>query len=178
MLALPKLHFALAAAVLVAVVGGATAAVSLAYSSSSSGASVKQAPIVFEPGADAAFTDYVPSFALSPNATSFSMTLRGIPEVPVAMTDLLRIKNVDARPHTVTLATAQVANAFVSSYKLEFYDGATHVGTLDLKAPNPSVSFAMPPGKTYTAQATIALASGAGLHNVADQRALQLIVTA
>lgn len=168
----------LSALALVAIAGTAAAAVTIAYGSSSQGLTVKSAPVVWEAGADAAVTDYVPTFTLSANATSYTMTVRGIPEVPVTMSDLIRLKNTDTRTHTVTLATTQITNANVLAYKLDFYDGTTLVGTLDFKSASPSVTFTnLAAGKTLTAQATISLAGGAGANNVADSRTITATVS-
>lgn len=171
-------HLLLSTLALVAIAGTAAAAITLAYGSSSQGLGVKAAPVVWEAGADAAVTDYVPTFVLSTNATSYTMTVRGIPEVPVTMTDLIRLKNTDTRTHTVTLATTQITNANVVAYKLDFYDGVTLVGTLDFKSATPSVTFTnLAAGKTLTAQGTISLAGGAGANNVADSRTITATVT-
>lgn len=171
-IALPQVIAALA------LVGTATAAVTLAYANSSPLAlGVKAAPVVYSAGADGGVSDYVPSFAISTNATYFTSTIRGVPEATVTIDELLRVSNVDTRAHAVTISTSQVTNAFVTAYKLEFYDGATLVGTLDLKAASPSVTFpTLAAGKTLTAKATLALASGAGAHNVADARSLAMAV--
>lgn len=163
---------------LVAIAGTAAAAFTLAYGSSSQGLAVKAAPVVWQAGADAAVADYVPAFTLSTNATSFTMTIRGIPEVPVTMSDLIRLKNLDARTHTVTLATTQVTNTNVLAYKLDFYDGETLVGTLDFKSESPSVTFTdIAAGQTLTAKATISLAGGAGANNVDDSRTITASVS-
>lgn len=168
----------LALIVLVALAGTAAAAVSVTYQTSQAALAVKAAPIVWEAGADASYTDYVPSLVLSTNATSFTLTVRGVPEAPVTISDLIHLKNVDTRVHSVTLSTTQVTNSYVTAYRLDFYDAATLVGTLDLKSANPSLSFVdIPAGKTYVAQATITLASGAGNHNVDDARTIAATVS-
>jgi hypothetical protein len=161
--------------------GAASAAVTLAYTSASTETlGVLAPPVVYAAGVDASGNDYVPSFALSANKTSFTATVRGVPEATVVLSDYVRLKNADSRTHTVTLSTTQVTNALVTAYSLAFYDSSNAlVGTLDFKAANPSVTFTdMTAGATYTAKATLTLASGAGTNNVADSRTIQLAVSA
>lgn len=150
--------------------GTAAAAITLTYTNTSAQTlAVKAAPVQYSIGADGALGDYVTAMALSANRTFYTSTVVGVPEATVVIGDLVGISNVDARAHAVTISAAQNTNAFVTAYKLEWYDGATLVGTLDLKAASPSVTFAsMPAGQTYAGKLTVSLAAGAGAHNVAD----------
>lgn len=160
--------------------GTAAAAVSLTYASSSSQTlGVKAAPVQYVAGADAAIGDYVTAFSLSTNKTYYTAAIRGVPEASVTLSDLVDISNVDARSHNVTLSAPQNANANVQTYKIDWYDGATLVGTLDFKAASPSVTFSsMAAGKTYVGKLTVALGSGAGANNVNDALAVAMAVSA
>lgn len=160
-------------------VGTAAAAVTLVYMNSAQlSLGTKAAPVVYEPGADGGVSDYVPAFTLSPNKTSFTVALRGVPEATVTIDDLFRIRNQDTRPHSVILSSDPVTNALVLVYKVEFFDGATRVGTLDFKSASPSVTFpALAAGKVLTAKTTLLLSAGAGGDSVADVRNLVLDVS-
>lgn len=162
--------YALPGVTLLVLVGTAAAAISLTYTATSSQSlGVKAAPVTFSAGADGGVSDYVPSLSLSTNKTSFTATLKGVPEATVTLGDLVDLSNVDSRAHSVTITAPQNSNSFVTAYKVDWYDGATLVGTLDFKAASPSVSFAsMVAGKVYAAKVTITLAAGAGANNVND----------
>lgn len=153
-----------------AIVGTAAAAITLTYTTTSSQTlSTKAVPVTYVSGADSAISDYVTAFSISTNKTSFSASVKGVPEATVVIGDLVDVSNVDTRVHTVTVSTAQNTNALVTAYKIDWFDGATNVGTLDFKAASPSVTFTnMAAAKTYVGKVTITLAAGAGLNNVAD----------
>ncbi|MFA5862418.1 MAG: hypothetical protein WDA16_12060 [Candidatus Thermoplasmatota archaeon] len=154
---------------LLVLVGTAAAAVTLTYSThSTQSLAVKTVPIVFEAGADATASDYVPSFSLTANHTAYTASLRGVPEATVVIDDLVHVRNTDTQTHTLALASATNTNPFVTAYKLELFDGATSVAVLDFKAASPSASVTLPAGVTLTGKVTITLASGAGNDNVAD----------
>lgn len=153
-----------------AIIGTAAAAISLTYSTTSSQAlSTKPVPVTYIAGADSGLSDYVTAFSISTNKTSFSASVKGVPEATVVIGDLVDVSNVDSRAHTVTISTTQNTNALVTAYKIDWFDGVTNVGTLDFKTASPSVTFTnMAAGKTYVGRATITLAAGSGLNNIAD----------
>lgn len=154
---------------LLVLVGTAAAAVTLTYSThSTQSLAVKAAPVVFEAGADAAPSDYVPAFSLTTNRTAYSADLRGVPEASVTIDDLVHLKNVDTRPHAVILTGASDANPYVTTYRLDLMSGTMIIGTLDLKSASPSLHVTLAPGDALTTRVTIELASGAGNDNVAD----------
>ncbi|MHB8585700.1 MAG: hypothetical protein ACYDDF_07680 [Thermoplasmatota archaeon] len=159
--------------------GTAMAAIVLTYSNTSTlTTGVKQAPIQFAAGSDSGTSDYVPAFSLSTNMTTFSATIHGVPEATVTIGDLVELKNVDSRAHDVTLSTSQITNSYVTAEKIDFYNGATLVGTLDLKSASPSVTFSgLAAGSDLTGKVTITLASGAGANNVGDSRAVTATVS-
>jgi hypothetical protein len=150
--------------------GTAAAAVSLTYATTSSQAlGVKTVPVQYAAGPDAALGDYVTAFSISTNKTYYTATLKGVPESIVTLGDVVDVTNVDARAHNVTLTAPQNANANVLVYKVDWYDGATLVGTLDFKAASPSATFSgMAAAKTYAGKVTVHLAGGAGSNNVND----------
>ena len=151
------------------VAGSAIAAITLTYSSvSSQTLGTKAVPVQFEVGADGGASDYV-ALTISTNKSFFTATLRGVPEASVVMDNVIQVHNVDSRVHTVTLSTTQNTNSFVTVYKIDFFDATTNVGTFDLKAASPTVTFAsLAVNKVLTGKVTITLAAGAGANNVAD----------
>lgn len=163
---------------LLVLVGTAAAAVTLTYTThSTQSLSVKAAPVIFEAGADATPSDYVPAFALTNNKTAYTASLRGVPEATVVVDDLVHVRNLDTRAHSLVLSAATDANPFVTTYKLEFFDGATSLGTLDFKAASPTISITAPSGATLTVRLTLTLASGAGNDNVTDTLTVTTSVT-
>lgn len=166
-----------AAAVLV-LLGTAAAAITLTYTTSSAQSlGVKAAPVQFSVGADGGVSDYVPALAFTTNRTAFTASVVGVPEANVTIGDLVHIANIDTRAHSVTLSTAQIANANINTYKIDWYNGAAYVGTLNFTAASPSVSFSLAAGAIYTAQTTIILAGGAGANNVANAATITMAVS-
>lgn len=160
--------------------GSALAAITLSYTTpSSQSLGLTAAPVVFVAGGDAANSKYVDSFALSTNATRFSVTVKGVPEATVTIDELFKVKNQDSAAHTVTLSTPQVVNANVLVYKLDIYNGVTLVSTLDFLAGSPSANLgSMAAAAEYHAKLTVQLASGAGANNVNEVRNLSISVSA
>ncbi|MHB8585699.1 MAG: hypothetical protein ACYDDF_07675 [Thermoplasmatota archaeon] len=157
--------------------GTAAAAIFLAYNGTSSLTNgVIPAPIEFAPGADSGPSAYVPAFSVSANFTTFSATIRGVAESTLTVGDLVDVKNVDKSPHTVTIASSQISNPYVTVEKIDFFaspTAATPVGTLDFKATNPSATLVgIPAGGSYQGRLTFALASGAGANTVQDTRSI------
>lgn len=159
--------------------GTAAAAVAVAYLSASTlelGAT--PAPVVYEPGADSGAAPFVSSFAVSANGTTFTAAIRGVPAASVSIDELFRVRNVDSRPHTVVLTAERVANPQVVAYRIDFYDGATLAGTMDLKSASPGVTFVdLAPGKVLSARTTVVLAPGAGAGRVGEARPISMLVS-
>lgn len=167
---------------LLALVGVAAAAITLSYSSSSTlTTSVVQAPVQFEPGADAgpsALSTFVTAYSISTNKTYVAATVKGVPEASMVIDSFVKLHNVDAATRTVTLSTAQVSNDYLGAYTLRFYDGASTLqGTLTLTAASPSVTLVIPAGETWTGRLTLDLLTGAGADNVALSPAIAMTVT-
>lgn len=159
--------------------GTALAALSVAYTTPSSQVlGVTAPPVIFATGADAGNSNYVNSYANSLNATRYTVTVRGVPEATTTIGELFQLKNVDTNPHTVWLNGTQLVNANILVYKIELYDGATLMGTLDFLAATPTTTMTLPAGSTYSAKVTIQLGSGAGNHNVAATQSITLAITA
>lgn len=166
---------------MLAVAGVAAAAVTITYSNSSTlTTSVTPPPVQFLAGDDAgpsALTDYVTAYAISTNKTSFSSTVKGVPEASLAVGSFFKLQNVDDASRTITLSTSQVTNAYVTAYTVQIYNSANVLqGTLTLTAASPSVTVTMPAGSTYSAKLTLTLATGAGANNVALSNSLALTV--
>lgn len=173
----PKLALAL-----VAVAGLAAAAVTVTYSTSSTiTTSATPPPVQFVAGDDAGpstLTDYVTAYAISANKTYVTITAKGVPEATLTVGSLFKLQNVDDASRSVTLSTAQVSNAYVSTYTLKIYTaGNSLVDTLTLTAASPSITFTLPAATTYYATMTLTLATGAGANNVALSNSLALAVT-
>lgn len=152
------------------VVGVAAAAITLIYSTTSNQSlRAKSVPVIYQAGADSGASDYVTGLTISTNQTFFTSTVKGVPEATVVIADLVDVSNADARVHTVTLSAPQNTNTMVTAYKIDWFDGATNVGTLDFKAGSPNVTFTnMAAAKVFVGKVTITLAAGAGANNVAD----------
>jgi hypothetical protein len=164
----------------VAGVGIAAAAITITFTTTSTiTTTTTPPPVQFLAGADAgpsALTNYVTSYAISGNKTYVTATVKGVPEATLAIGSFAQLANVDAlSAHVVTLTTPQVTNAYVTAYTLGIYDSTNVlVGTLDLKAASPSVTFTLAALATDYAKLTLTLATGAGADNVAFSNALTL----
>ena len=115
------------------------------------------APIRYAPGEDAA------PFGLrvADDGTGFTATLSGVPGARLAVDDLVRLANVDARERNVTLAATPQANPLVSEFLVEWMDGDAVVGALDLTSAEPTVAMRVPPGGSLSARVTLSLLDGA-----------------
>lgn len=165
-----------------AIIGAATAAITLTYSTTSTvSTSVTPPPVQFVAGDDAgpsALSNYVTAYALSTNKTYFTSTVKGVPEATLSIGSFFKLTNVDTAAHTITLSTAQVSNAKVTAYTLVFYNPSNVAqGTLTLTAASPTVSFSIPAGTTDYATLALTLATGAGADNVDLTNSLTLGVT-
>lgn len=164
---------------IVMIAGAAAAAVTITYTNPSTVTTgVTAAPVQFRAGDDAGpstLTDYVSAYAISTNSTYLSTTVNGVPEATLGVSSFFKLTNVDDASHTVTLSTPQVANAYVTTYELRIYDGTdTLLGTLDLRAANPTATVTIPAGQTVYATLDLTLDSGAGSDNVALTNAVSL----
>lgn len=157
----------------------AAAAVTLSFSNTSTVTSeVTPAPVVFAAGSDAGTGTYVSGWTLSSNATYFSVTLKGVPEMALTVGDLFHVTNQDTSAHSVTISAPQVTSAHITTYSIAFYNGGSLVGTLNLKDASPSLTLTdIPASTTYTARVTLALATGAGNHNAQATTTFTMAVT-
>ena len=158
----------------------AAAAITVTYTSPSTfTTSVTPPPIQFLVGDDAgSLTDYVTAISVSTNKTYLTTTVKGVPEATLTIDSLFKIENVDNSAHTVTLASTQVNNAFVSAYTIDIFNSTNDVqDTLDFEDGSPSASFTIPAGETFEGKVTLQLATGAGANNVALSRSLTLTFT-
>lgn len=155
--------------------GVASGAMRLAYATPSSFAVGAAAPpLAFAKGAQADDALYVKSFTLSGNRSSFSATLRGVPQATVVLPQLSTLENTLAESRSVTLTAPTAPATAITTLRLDFLDGANTVGTLDLRAASPSTTFALAGGQIVSVQATIGLAEGAGNHNVVADLSLDV----
>lgn len=171
----------LVAVALVLSAGLAAAAITVTYSTSSTlTTSVTSAPVQFVAGDDAgpsALGTFVSAYAISSNKTYVAATVKGVPEASMVIDSFVKLNNVDSGARTVTLATSQVSNAYVTAYTLQVYNAANALqGTLTLTAASPSTSFTIPAGETFTGKLTLTLATGAGADNVALSPAISMTV--
>lgn len=164
---------------IVIVAGFAAAAIGVTYTTPIAvTAGVVPPPVQFAPGADTrSVTDHVTAFAVSPEKTYFTSTVKGVPEATLEVGSYVKILNTDDASHGVTITTdAVTGNAFVSAFTIRFYDASsTLAGTLDLDAASPSVTLTIPAGETWTGKLTLTLASGAGADNVALSNGLAVV---
>lgn len=164
------------------IAGTALASMSLSYTSSSQQTlGVTPPPVIFVAGSDSGASSYVTSWSTSTNATSFTVTLKGVPEVTINITNLFDVYNQDAlAAHTATMTSSQVVNAMITEYKVKFYTGAggSPVATLDMLAASPSANLgSIASLASLRAEVVITLASGAGNNNVNVASSLTLAVS-
>lgn len=167
---------------IVAVAGVAAAAITYAYTNTSTlSAGVIAPPVQFQAGDDAgpgALSNAVTAYAISGNKTYFTATLKGIPEGSLTVDSFAKITNVDSASHGVTLSTPVVSNAYVTGYTLQVLDASdVSQGTMTMTTGSPSVSFTIPAGQTFHAKLSLTLATGAGANNVALSNAITLTLT-
>lgn len=166
--------------VLLATGGLAAAAVTITYANPSTlTTSVTPPPIQLAAGDDSALGDYVTAYAISANRTYLTTTVKGVPEASLAVGSFFKLQNVDDASHGVTLSTANVTNSLVTAYTLEIYDGSSALQTtLNLRAAtaNPSATFTIPAGQTWSVKLTLTLATTAGADNVALTNGVTLAV--
>lgn len=144
----------------------AVACVSLALVRAEESPSPPDAPLVWKPGPDSSGNPFVESFALSPDAASYTATLCGVPEATLRVGHLATLANQGEVPSSVTARGDSVA-AFGSilEFRVEFRSVGTDVlaGSLDLRQPEPVVSLGrMPSGGQYAVAVVVRLASGVG----------------
>lgn len=134
------------------------------------------APMVtFRAGADARSGPWVTGFQVAPDGGSFSAGLRGVAGARVHVDSLALLTNAKDAPREVHLSSEPVRSPLVLEARLTFRaaDGSP-LGTLDLLAPEPSLSFALAAGGLAEASWTLTLAEGAG-PEAAFQRTVQLV---
>lgn len=119
-------------------------------------------PVQYNTGGDTgSTTDYVSAFSISTNKTSLTATVNGVPEANLTIDSFFKLQNVDDESQSVTLSTAQIANANVDDYSIVVLDGSDNlVGHLDLQAASPTTTFSIPASTTYDAKLYLELASG------------------
>lgn len=131
-------------------------------------------PVSWQVGAGGSNARHFLALAASANATSVSGTLLAKAGTDVTIKDALRLVNARAASQAVTLSATQAAGAEVFTWRV--YNGSTLVGTLDLAAASPSLALTLPASATYTLDARVDLADGAGANNAPASFALSVAV--
>lgn len=166
----------LAVALALTLAGAAAAEVVLRQGASVLSVGATEPPVAFAAGAQSAEGRHVKSFALTVNKTGFVASLRGVPQAIVAVPELARLENGGASAQTVTVSAERTSSAAVLAYRLEFLDGTSLVGTLDLRASSPSTTFTLAGGAALKVRAVLQLAEGAGNHDAVDLRDVRVQV--
>lgn len=150
-------------AILLAISVAGAGAIMVTYTTDSSvTTATTEPPVQYNTGGDTgSTTDYVSSFSISTNKTYLTATVNGVPEANLTIDSFFKLQNVDDASQSVTLSTAQIANANVNDYSIIVVDGSDNqVGHLDLQAASPSTTFSIPASTTYDAKLHLELASG------------------
>lgn len=158
--------------------GGALAAVAATYVTPTTLEVGVRPPLVhLEVGPGGQNTRYFsPALELSANRTLVTGTLKPPAGADATVKDALRVVEASGAARTVTLQGAQVPGDKVEVFTWTAYHGGTAVGTLDLRQPDPSATFPLPAGATFTLTMRMDLADGAGRHNAPGSFTLRLVV--
>lgn len=151
---------------LVAAAAGAGAAVTL-RSDSTLLVGVQPPPVGFEAGPGAERARHVSGFALSPDGTSLTVTMKPKPGASMNVKDLAFVLNRDDAPRTVSFRAAQVPNASVEAFTWTVRDGNAVVAVFNQKAASPTATFTLPAGARFSVDVRVDLAEGAGRHDAA-----------
>lgn len=165
---------ALAVLVSAALVAGATVTL---RSTSSLTTTARETPIHFETGAGAGNPRYVQNLAVSGNGTTFTGTVVGRIGGEVFVKDVVRVASTSGAARTVTLKGSSVADVTVPSFTWTLRNGTTTVGTMDMKAGSPSLTFTLPAGETDQLDLRIRIVKGAGTNNATFSFSTWLVVT-
>ena len=147
------------------VASAAVASVLVSYPvPSSESLSLKAPPLVWSAGPDSGGNGFAASWALSSNATYYTVTLRPVPEANVTWGNLTTLTNSDSQAWNV-LVTGGSVSAYpkIVGFRMEFYAYGTNalVGAMNLTAASPSASLgSMAAGASYYAKSYVQLATG------------------
>lgn len=125
--------------------GAAVAAVTVTYTTpSTQNLILKDPPLQWMAGPDSSGNNYVASWTLSGNRTSYTITLKPVPEANVTWGNLTTLANNDTASYSaVTVTGTSVAgNAKILDFRMEFRNYGTDaaMGTLNLRDASPSVN--------------------------------------
>lgn len=119
-------------------------AVTVTYTTPSTASlSVKPAPVVWQAGPDSSGNSFVSGFALSSNATYFTVAVRPVPEANVTWGNFTTLKNQDTSAYTVTVTGSSVsAYAKILDFRVEFiaYGSSSPTATINFRDASPSAS--------------------------------------
>lgn len=121
---------------------------------------VLDAPLAFGAGSGASNDRYFTSFSVSPNATSYSASIKSRVGGDATVKTVVTVTNPGAAARTVTLRGDQVSNANVLIHTWTVKNGTTTVATLDMKDGTPTASFTLPAGTTYDIDMRMKVAKG------------------
>ncbi|HUR68809.1 MAG TPA: hypothetical protein VM370_06140 [Candidatus Thermoplasmatota archaeon] len=154
----------------------ASAAISLVATSSTLTTSAVAPPVTLALGAAGSSARYFSSWTLSSNATSVTGTVLGRAGADWYAKGVFDIVNGRTSAQTVLLSSTQLTNAQLDVFVLYVYNGTTLVGSFDLEAASPSLTFTLPASTTYRLDMRLDLADGAGNHNAPSSLSLALRV--
>jgi hypothetical protein len=147
------------------VCGAAEAAILIAATPSAVGTSVVAPPVTWELGPAGASSRWFSPLTVSANATHLTGSAKARAGADWTAYDVARLVNGRASAQSVTLSAAQLTNAQLDLFKVFVYDGSTLVGTLDLEAASPSLTFTIPASGSRRVDLRLDLADGAGANN-------------
>jgi hypothetical protein len=162
-----------AALVLLVSLGPADAALSWTATSTLT-TSATSVLVQFASGAGSTNLRHLSSFSLSTNKTSFTATLVGLPGGDSNVTDVARVTNAGASSATVTLTASQVTTANVNTLNWTVRTSSSTVGTMNVTAASPSITFTLASGATDFLDLRYKLAPGSGTNNATPTFTLSL----
>ena len=129
-------------------VSGAHAALTLT-SVSSIEVGVRAPPVSFSLGSNADKERYFSQLSITPNGTSFAAGITGRLGGDLTVKDVVRVGSIATATKTVTLHGVQVTNLNIPIHSWTVRSGHTTIGTLDMRASDPTLTFTLAPNATY-----------------------------
>lgn len=134
-------------------------------------------PVGFELGAGAANSRYFRNMELSTDRSQFTATAKLKNGAEIYVKDVLRVRNPHTASHSVQFTATQATNSYIEQMSWIVKNGGTEIGRLDYKQSNPSLSFTLASGASYTMDFWADLKDGSGDHNANGNFGLTMVVT-
>lgn len=156
--------------------GSALASI-LVASTSTLEVSVRAPPVGFAAGGGASRERYVSDVTITPNATSFAATLKGRLGGDATVQDVVGLVSASGATRSVELRGAQVTNANVLIHTWTVKNGSATVATLDMRTADPSASFTIPAGSTYSLDLRLKVVRGVAASEASFTSSVWAVIT-